>query len=333
MKKIDRVILSETKCSRRISTYLFISVLVAFLAACSGEGGNTTNPSNDEFATLSGAEGQGSSSSRHCEECNDDAISGSDNAESNGSSDSSGAGKVNSSSSVSDVPKSYAEAKVMLSGTYDCSKYSCFTTEYLNQEFLEAGKYGEILDERDGQVYKTVQIDDQVWMAQNLNLETENSLCGGGFITREEGNCSVYGRQYTLAAAMGKTEDECGYDGHNCDLDTGYVRGICPSGWHLPDTTEWNVLFAAVGGNSTAGQNLKAQTRWQGFSSFTYEDAYGFSALPAGERNTSGTFGIVDAYAFFRSTTEPSIRLAYNDLEVSLWGHEVYGHSVRCVKD
>ena len=221
----------------------------------------------------------------------------------------------------------------MPSGTYDCTKYKCVTTEYLNQEFLEAGKYGEILDERDGQVYKTVQIGDQVWMAQNLNLETENSLCGGGFITREEGNCSVYGRQYTLVTAMGKTGAECGYEGLNCDLDSGNVQGICPSGWHLPDTTEWNALFAAVGGSSTAGQTLKAQTRWKGFSSFTYEDAYGFSALPAGERNTSGTFGIVDAYAFFRSASELSIRLAYNNLDVSLWGHEVYGHSVRCLKD
>ena len=86
------------------------------------------------------------------------------------------ADEVESSSSGSDVPQSYAEAKVMPSGTYDCSKYSCFTTEYLNQEFLESGKYGEILDERDGQVYKTVQIGEQVWMAQNLNYYDSTSL-------------------------------------------------------------------------------------------------------------------------------------------------------------
>lgn len=323
---------------------IFVALsMVAFLVACDDSASASSGPNDEPGMESSSSVELGSSSSEKVK-------SQSSSSEKSGKSSSSvidvlsssekfsvtsssSAGKIESSSSKSDVPQSYAEAKVMPSGTYDCTKYKCVTTEYLNQEFLEAGKYGEILDERDGQVYKTVQIGDQVWMAQNLNLETENSLCGGGFITREEGNCSVYGRQYTLVTAMGKTGAECGYEGLNCDLDSGNVQGICPSGWHLPDTTEWNALFAAVGGSSTAGQTLKAQTRWKGFSSFTYEDAYGFSALPAGERNTSGTFGIVDAYAFFRSASELSIRLAYNNLDVSLWGHEVYGHSVRCLKD
>lgn len=323
---------------------IFVALsMVAFLAACdnssSASAGSNDEPgmessSSVELGSSSSEKARSQSSSseksgKFSSSANDVSLSSEKLSETSSSS----SGKTKSSSSGSDVPQSYAEAKVMPSGTYDCTKYKCVTTEYLNQEFLEAGKYGEILDERDGQVYKTVQIGDQVWMAQNLNLETENSLCGGGFITREEGNCSVYGRQYTLVTAMGKTGAECGYEGLNCDLDSGNVQGICPSGWHLPDTTEWNALFAAVGGSSTAGQTLKAQTRWKGFSSFTYEDAYGFSALPAGERNTSGTFGIVDAYAFFRSASELSIRLAYNNLDVSLWGHEVYGHSVRCLKD
>ena len=89
------------------------------------------------------------------------------NSSGNGTkSSNSSASKVESSFSKGEVPKSYAEAKVMPSGTYDCTKYKCVTTEYLNQEFLETGKYGEILDERDGQVYKTAQIGEQIWMAQ-----------------------------------------------------------------------------------------------------------------------------------------------------------------------
>ena len=102
------------------------------------------------------------------------------NTSGNDAKSSSSAGKEVSSSSKGEVPKSYAEAKVMPSGTYACSKYKCFTTEYLNQDFLEAGKYGEILDERDGQVYKTIEICDeenencQIWMAQNLNYAYTN---------------------------------------------------------------------------------------------------------------------------------------------------------------
>ena len=85
-------------------------------------------------------------------------------------SSSSGNSDESHGSSSSDNLKSELDAKIKPSGTYDCSKYSCITTKYLNQEFLKSGKYGEILDERDNQVYKTIQIKDQVWLAQNLNL-------------------------------------------------------------------------------------------------------------------------------------------------------------------
>ena len=52
----------------------------------------------------------------------------------------------------------------------------------------------------------------------------------------------------------------------------------CPAGWHLPDTTEWNVLFAAVGCARFAGKFLKSTEGWQNGGNGT--DEYGFSALP-----------------------------------------------------
>lgn len=274
--------------------------------------------------------------------------------------------KSGASSSSGETPKSYAEAMVMPSGTYDCSKYRWFTTEYLNQEFLEAGKYGEILDERDGQVYKTVQIGEQIWMAENLNYAytsvpfnvtyTYRGLVGYDVLSYTSDStswcyndsaeyCTKYGRLYTWATAMDSVGTwstngkGCGYD-KPC-LPTYPVRGICPKGWHLPDTTEWNMLFIAAGGASIAGMMLKSTSVWYGGKG---TDAYGFSALPAGERSDNyGSFGryMDDGdYVNFWSSTEVNdyracgLSLNYhNEYMVYYMEKNYYGLSVRCVKD
>lgn len=64
------------------------------------------------------------------------------------------------------------------------------------------------------------------------------------------------------------------------------VRGVCPKGWHLPDTTEWQSLFSAVGGKTAAGKMLKSTSGWN--SNGEGLDAFGFSALPAGYRDYRG---------------------------------------------
>lgn len=243
-----------------------------------------------------------------------------------------------SSESSKDVSQKYAEAKVMPSGTYNCTKYKCVTTEYLNQEFLEAGKYGEVLDERDGQVYKTVQIGDQTWMAENLDYKTKNSWCGGGSGSIE-GDCSKYGRFYTWASAVGKSESECGYD-HVCSLPSETVQGVCLSGWHLPSKTEWKTLFDAVDGQSTAGTKLKSTSGW--YKSGDGTDAFGFSAFPAGHRSRDGLFNGDGEWAEFWSATEGSkyvaysMVLRYDDKEANMPSKgrfKEFGYAVRCLKD
>ena len=209
-------------------------------------------------------------------------------------------------------------------------------------------------DLRDGQTYKTTTIDipsksySEVWMAENLNFVTDNSWC----YNDESDNCDTYGRLYTWDAAVGRAEDECG-DGHTCGLGSGDIRGACPKGWHLPSQAEWEALIVAVDGSiteytssNTAGTKLKSATGWTAYSGITNEDAFGFSALPAGTRyHPIGNYGYKGYGTYFWSSTEeiisyPAYRHAYlmgldygNDYAGKYDNDKVYGHSVRCIKD
>ena len=170
-------------------------------------------------------------------------------------------------------------------------------------------------------------------MAENLNIMAENSWCGGGNDVTE-GDCSVFGRLYTWVAAVGKTEDECGYE-HACGLSEP-VRGVCPEGWHLPSHDEWDELLTAVGGLSTAGTMLKTSTGW--ISGGNGTDNYGFSALPAGGRSVYGNFGFEGSEANFWGSTEDEGH-AYNTyLTKGGSAHPSYsfknnGFSIRCLKN
>lgn len=206
-----------------------------------------------------------------------------------------------SSSSVkassSSVAKSSSSVKVASSSSVSNSSSS--SVEVVDPADVVVGS---MTDSRDGQKYKTVKIGTQTWFAQNLNYETENSRCGGGRGTIE-GDCSKYGRLYTWAAAVGKTEDACG-NGHTCSLPLDDIQGVCSSGWHLPSQMEWNTLFAAVGGSSTAGKVLKSTSGWSGNGNGT--DAFSFSALPAGTRSRNGIYLNVGYNTNFWSSTELS---------------------------
>jgi len=137
---------------------------------------------------------------------------------------------------------------------------------------------GSMTDSRDGQTYKTVTIGTQTWMAENLNYEGEiitNHLTEYGYCPNES-DCTKYGRFYTHRA----------------------VEVVCPSGWHLPSYGEFEVLLNAVGGLLDAGKKLKSTTGWDKYygERGNGDDAFGFSALPAGYMHLNASFGIWDYY-------------------------------------
>ena len=177
-----------------------------------------------------------------------------------------------------------------------------------NEEIAE----GILTDSRDGQTYKTVTIETQTWMAKNLNYETSESYC----YNDSAAYCAKYGRLYTWEEAM----------------------EACPDGWHLPSGSEWEKLFTAVGGKSTAGKALKSQSGW--YSKGNGTDAFGFSALPAGDRGYDGYINSEGINANFWSSTKFNGNIAY-DMYLYYKYEDPYlhtidkghGFSVRCLKD
>ena len=200
-------------------------------------------------------------------------------------------------------------------------------------ETEDSCEYGELADDRDGQTYRTVKIGDQVWMAENLNFKTDSSFC----FDNKESSCVKYGRLYKWAAAVGESESECGYE-KSCSLPSEDIQGVCPSGWHLPSRAEWETLVTAVGDSLTAGKMLKSTSGWNSRGNST--DAFGFSALPVGDRFNDGNFSGEGYSANFWSSTENDSYYSYSmcfshnhgKAEVRLLG-KYYAMSVRCVKD
>ncbi|GEM_PF-2813091 len=188
-----------------------------------------------------------------------------------------------------------------------------------------------LTDARDGQVYKTVVIGAQTWMAENLNYESANSYVNSSH--------PEYGRYYTWSAAMDSAAvfstagKGCG-DGVECKVTkTAKVRGVCPTGWHLPSRDEFKTLYYAVGGAHT---KLKSTNGWDSNGS----DAFGFSALPAGHYNSySKGFDGLGGGTLFWSSTEDSSNYAYSlyinghRANVDIIGKTEGGYSVRCLQD
>ena len=264
---------------------------------------------------------------------------------------------VTSSSSAKDVILSSSE------GSSDSKSSSSEKAESSSSKAIEPAE-GMLTDSRDGKTYKTVTTGTQTWMAENLNYayigipykytyidssytSDSTSWCYGD----KPANCTKYGRLYTWAAAMDSVgtwstnSKGCGYyDYYDTTCSPTYpVRGICPEGWHLPTKAEFETLFAAVGGKSTAGKMLKFTSGWYYSDGKKGTDDYSFTALPAGFREYNGEFYNEGHSAYFWSSTEYSSYNAHSSYYMRLDydcdgaglddGRQIHGFSVRCLKD
>jgi len=198
----------------------------------------------------------------------------------------------------------------------------------------------------DGNTYNTVQIGTQCWTKENLKVSKYNDgttipldTSGGA-----EGNGAgqTWGSRTTGARTI--------YANDNTNLTTyGYlynwyavadIKGLCPSGWHVPSDTEWTNLTNYLGGEAVAGGKMKtAGTTFWSLNTGAKNES-GFSALPGGHRYTAGNFLSIRDNAKFWSATEIYSdyawyrNLFYRDGVVYRYNYNrLDGYSVRCLKD
>lgn len=253
-------------CLKNVVTYVSAAFVVASVFACSGKSGEE-NPVVSEDP------------SENTENALQDSLDKQDSLYSGIH-----AGKEESSSSGDEMPGSSSgendDHSVL---TPYSSSYELHPIDYyLNPDII----YGEFTDERDGHVYKTVEIEGQTWMAQNLNYKTPDgkSTC---FNDNEE-ICEVFGREYPWTTAIDSaginfgTNRPCRIEG-----DT-VIQGVCPVGWHVPTQNEWMTLLTFAASDTLSGGNyvylldappkLLSKEMWPQGKSFT--DEFGFSLLP-----------------------------------------------------
>jgi len=192
----------------------------------------------------------------------------------------------------------------------------------------------------DGNVYKTIQIGTQTWMAENLkttkyrngeavpnvknNADWPNLTTGAYcYYDNNEDYLIVYGRIYNGYAV----------------LDS---RNLAPSGWHIPSSAEWTTLINYLGGNYNAGKKLieAGSEHWRLYTSTEQKNQSGFTALPGGHREAqvnAGRFYNLGLTSNFWSKTQNGGSMSYVTVNVqqSMF-HTLpaeFGMSVRCVKD
>lgn len=204
-----------------------------------------------------------------------------------------------------------------------------------------------ITDSRDNQVYPTVQIGNQCWMAKNLNIGTRidgiNTSTNNGTIEKYcydnlETNCNTYGGLYKWNEMMQYTT-------------TPGIQGICPTGWHLPIIDEWCSLTtyldtlvdcSAIGWSGTdAGGKLKetGTTHWQTPNTGATNSS-GFTALPGGMGGTDGLFYVLGEWGNLWLSNQRDVNDSWffnfssENAEAGRYYWDKYaGHSVRCIKN
>jgi uncharacterized protein (TIGR02145 family) len=207
-----------------------------------------------------------------------------------------------------------------------------------------ATQSGDSVKDIDGNVYKTIKIGNQLWMAENLKVthyrngdeipnrtdDDEWDSASGGYCNydNDAANAEIYGHLYNWFAINDS-------------------RKLAPEGWHVPTDEEWQKLIDFLGGDAVAGGKMKSVGSledggdlWQGSNKSATNES-GFTALPGGYRYNHGDFDGIGDMSYFWSATESNAGNAWyrylyygkSNVYRDDSGWKQAGYGVRCVRD
>ncbi len=205
---------------------------------------------------------------------------------------------------------------------------------------LETGTVTDV----EGNVYQTVKIGDQWWMAENLKTTKYNDGSAMPLVTD------------SASWAESSTPAYCWYD-NNVDNKNTYgalynwftvnTGKLAPTGWHVPTDAEWTTLTNNLGGQLLGGGKMKSTGTIEAGTGLWYSpntgatNESGLTAIPAGSRSNDGAFSYIGIYGYWWSSSEFEsvasyawfLQLQYGVSPVFRFpDYKNFGFSVRCVK-
>jgi uncharacterized protein (TIGR02145 family) len=231
-------------------------------------------------------------------------------------------------------------------------------TAYGSEINFTTSSTGITVTDIDGNIYKTVTIGNQVWMAENLKTTkyndntvipnvTDNTLWAA-LIT--PAYCWYHNDEATYKADFGAL-----YNWYVLDATSNGGKNACPAGWHVPADAEWTTLtdyltnngYGYGGSGNQIAKSLADTSVWEidGTAGNAGNDqvsnnSSGFTALPGGYRSPVGVFYEYLVSGYWWNSTEVPISSAYfryitfnSSYVISGSIYKQNGLSVRCLKD
>ena len=194
--------------------------------------------------------------------------------------------------------------------------YSTCVLVFFSFGFVNQNPQTGTVKDIDGNIYKTIKIGDQWWMAENLRIahDPEGNPIISHFYKNDSQQFGKYGRLYTWQTAMNGSEKE-------------NAQGIAPDGWHIPSIADWEELVRNLGGVGEVAEKIRVG------------GPTGFDAHLSGGADFRGNYVYFNKYAMFWTSTATSEERAYHvgisdekkwDQFAAMKGARIH---IRCVKN